>query len=354
MSRYIKKRTKSLGQPPGSLVHIGEIVTEKTKITVIDYNEKKYEHKTDVPVEECSRYIDSSTVTWINIDGVHDVSVMERIGEMYRIHPLLLEDVMNTGQRPKLEDFGEHLFVVLKMLTYSEEKDRVEAEQVSLVLGKNFVISFQEREGDVFTSIRERIQSDKGRIRKMGADYLAYSLMDSIVDHYFIILENFGDKIEELEEELLEDTSSKTSSRIHGLKRELVFLRRSVWPLREIVNSLERGESSIIKKSTLIFLRDVYDHTINIIDTIEAYRDSTTGMLDTYLTQMSNRMNETMKVLTVIATIFIPLTFIAGIYGMNFEFMPELGWKWAYPIVWGVIALVGVGMLFFFKRKRWF
>jgi magnesium transporter len=353
MSRYIKKRTKSLGQPPGSLVHIGEIVTEKTKITVIDYNEKKYEHKTDVPLKECSRYFDSATVTWINIDGVHDVSVIEQIGEMYRIHPLLLEDVMHTGQRPKIEDFGEHLFIILKMLTYNEEKDRVEAEQVSLVLGKNFVISFQEREGDVFTSIRERIQSDKGRIRKMGADYLAYSLMDSIVDHYFIILENFGDKIEKLEEELLEDTSPKTSSMIHSLKRELVFLRRSVWPLREIVNSLERGENALVKKSTLIFLRDVYDHTINIIDTIEAYRDSTTGMLDTYLTQMSNRMNETMKVLTVIATIFIPLTFIAGIYGMNFEFMPELGWKWAYPTVWGVIALVGVAMVFFFKRKRW-
>jgi magnesium transporter len=353
MSRYIKKRTKSLGQPPGSLVHIGEIITEKTKITVIDYNEEKYEHKTDVPLKECSRYFDSATVTWINIDGVHDVSVIERIGEMYHIHPLLLEDVMHTGQRPKIEDFGEHLFIILKMLTYNEEKDRVEAEQVSLVLGKNFVISFQEREGDVFTSIRERIQSDKGRIRKMGADYLAYSLMDSIVDHYFIILENFGDKIEELEEELLEDTSAKTSSRIHSLKRELVFLRRSVWPLRDIVNSLERGENALVKKSTLIFLRDVYDHTINIIDTIEAYRDSTTGMLDTYLTQMSNRMNETMKVLTVIATIFIPLTFIAGIYGMNFEFMPELGWKWAYPTVWGVIALVGVAMVFFFKRKRW-
>ncbi|MBN2322770.1 MAG: magnesium/cobalt transporter CorA [Spirochaetes bacterium] len=353
MSRYVKKRTKSLGQPPGSLVHIGEIVTEKTKITVIDYNEKKYEHKTDVPLKECSRYFDSATVTWINIDGVHDVSVIERIGEMYRIHPLLLEDVMHTGQRPKIEDFGEHLFIILKMLTFNEEKDRVEAEQVSLLLGKNFVISFQEREGDVFTSIRERIQGDKGRIRKMGADYLAYSLMDSIVDHYFIILENFGDKIEELEEELLEDTSPKTSSRIHSLKRELVFLRRSVWPLRDIVNSLERGENALIKKSTLIFLRDVYDHTINIIDTIEAYRDSTSGMLDTYLTQMSNRMNETMKVLTVIATIFIPLTFIAGIYGMNFKFMPELGWKWAYPTVWGVIALVGVGMVIFFRRRRW-
>lgn len=354
MSRLIKKRTKSLGQPPGSLVHIGEIRTEKTRISVLDYNEKQYAEKTDVPVEECKGYIDTSTVTWINIDGIHDVSIVERIGEQFGIHPLLLEDVMNTEQRPKLEDFEHHLFVVLKMLTYNEEKGSVDSEQISIVVGPNFVISFQEREGDVFTPVRERIRNAKGRIRSHGADYLAYSLLDAIIDNYFVILETFGEKIEQLEEEILEDSTGQTSARIHSLKRELIFLRRSVWPLREVINGLGRGESKLIKKSTLVFLRDLYDHTINIIDTTEAFRDTISGMLDTYLTQVSNKMNETMKVLTVIATIFIPITFIAGIYGMNFEFMPELGWKWAYPTLWGFIVLVGITMIIFFKRRRWF
>lgn len=304
-------------------------------------------------VEECKSYIRTQTVTWININGIHDSNIIERIGGQFGIHPLLLEDIMNTGQRPKMEDFEGHIFVVLKMLTYNEKAERVELEQVSIVLGSNFVISFQELEGDVFDSIRERIKTSKGHIRKMGADYLAYSLIDAIVDHYFIILENFSDKIETLEEELIEDPTPQTSAKIHNLKRELIFISRSVWPLRELTNSLERSESKLIKKTTLPFLRDVHDHTINIIDTIEAFRDTISGMHDTYLTKMSNHMNETMKVLTVIATIFIPLTFIADIYWMNFQFMPELSWKWAYPTVWGVIVVVGISMIFFFKRKKW-
>ena len=353
MGRYIKKRQKTLGQVPGTLVHIGEKKIEKIKITVIDYNEKDYSEKKDVSIEECRSYVRTQTVTWINIDGIHEADIIEIIGEQFGIHPLLLEDIMNTEQRPKMEDFEGQIFTVLKMLTYNEEAKRIESEQVSLVVGSNFVISFQEREGDVFDSIRERIKTSKGRIRKMGADYLAYSLIDAIVDQYFIILENFGEKIEALEEALIEYPTHKTSAKIHNLKRELTFLRRSVWPIRELINSLERGESKLIKKTTLPFLRDVYDHTINIIDTVEAFRDTISSMLDIYLTQVSNRMNETMKVLTVIATIFIPLTFIAGIYGMNFQFMPELGWKWAYPTVWGVIVAVGIAMVFFFKRKKW-
>ena len=354
MGRYMKKRQKTLGQPPGTLVHIGEKKIEKAKITIIDYNEKGYSEKKDVSVEECKSYVRTQTVTWINMDGIHEADIIEIIGEQFEIHPLFLEDIMNTEQRPKMEDLEGQIFAVLKMLTYNEKAEQIESEQVSIVIGSNFVISFQEREGDVFNAVRERIKNNKGRIRKMGADYLAYSLIDAIVDHYFTILENFGEKIEALEEELIEHPTHQTSAKIHNLKRELTFLRRSVWPIRELINSLERGESKLIKKATLPFLRDVYDHTINIIDTIEAFRDTISGMLDTYLTQMSNRMNETMKVLTVIATIFIPLTFIAGIYGMNFQFMPELGWKWAYPTVWGVIIAVGIAMIFFFKKKRWF
>jgi magnesium transporter len=353
MGRYIKKRQKTLLQPPGTLVHIGEKKTEKTKITIIDYNEEHYGEKKDVSVEDCRSYVKTQTVTWINIDGIHNPDIIERIGEQFGIHPLLLEDIMNTEQRPKTEDFEGNMFVVLKMLTYNEEAGEIDSEQVSLVFGSNFVISFQEREGDVFDSIRERIKTGKGRIRKMGADYLAYSLIDAIVDHYFTILDNFGSNIETLEEELIDYPTHRTSAKIHKLKRELTFLRRSVWPIREVISSIERSESRLINKTTLPFLRDVHDHTINIIETIEAFRDSISGMLDTYLTQMSNRMNETMKVLTVIATIFIPLTFISGIYGMNFQFMPELGWKWAYPTVWGFIVTAGILMVIFFKRKKW-
>ncbi len=353
MNRRMKKRLKLLGQPPGTLVHIGEKKIENVKISIIDYDEKYFEEKKDVMVEECSSYIQKPTVSWINIDGLHNVDVIEEIGKEFNIHPLLLEDIVNTEQRPKIEDFDNYIFIILKMLTYDKDDVTIDSEQVSIILGSNFVISFQEREGDVFNPIRERIQQNKGRIRKTGADYLAYALIDAIVDNYFIILESFGERIESLEEELLKDPTPDTSAKIHNLKRELIFLRRSVWPLRELINILERGESSLIKKSTLIFLRDVYDHTIQVIDTVETFRDTITGMLDTYLSSLSNRMNETMKVLTIIATIFIPLTFIAGIYGMNFRYMPELEWRWAYPTVWIVILAVGISMFIFFKKKKW-
>jgi magnesium transporter len=239
------------------------------------------------------------------------------------------------------------------MLSYEEESSRIELEQVSLIISANFVISFQEKEGDVFNSIRERIKTSKGRVRKLGADYLAYTLIDAIVDSYFSILERFGEEIELLDDELMKNPTNEIAAKIHGLKREFIFLRRSVWPLRELISSLERGETKLFKKSTVFFLRDLYDHTIQVIDSIEAYRDMISGIKDTYLSSLSNRMNEVMKVLTLIATIFIPLTFIAGIYGMNFQFMPELAWRWSYPIVWIVIGITGIGMFIFFKRRRW-
>jgi magnesium transporter len=239
------------------------------------------------------------------------------------------------------------------MLSYGEESRKIDVEQVSVIIGANFVISFQEKEGDVFNQIRERIKSNKGRVRKLGADYLAYALIDAIVDSYFTILERFGEEIEHLDDELMENPTTATATKIYALKNEFIFLRRSVWPLRELISGLERSESKLMKKSTLFFLRDLYDHTIQVIDSIEAYRDIISGMKDTYLSSLSNRMNEVMKVLTIIATIFIPLTFIAGIYGMNFQFMPELAWRWSYPIIWIVIGITGTSMFFFFKRKRW-
>jgi len=285
--------------------------------------------------------------------GLHEVEIIEKLGKQFELHSLILEDILHTEQRPKYEDFDKYIFIVLGMLSFNEEIQAVESEQVSLILGANFVISFQERTGDVFEPIRDRIRNAKGRIRKMGPDYLAYALTDAIVDSYFAILEKVGEKIESMEEELVSDPTEKTLHQIHTMKREMISLRRSVWPLREVISGMQKSESSVIKELTEIYLRDVYDHTIQIIDTIESFRDMVSGMLDIYLSSISNKMNAVMKVLTIIATIFIPLTFVAGIYGMNFEHMPELKWKWAYPGVWVVMLVITGIMLTYFRRKKW-
>jgi magnesium transporter len=354
MPRLVMRRAKQkAGLVPGTLVHIGERKIEKVRIRIIDYDEMQLEEKEVKTVEECFPFKDKPTISWINIDGLHDVEVVEKIGKQFGLHPLILEDIVHTGQRPKLEDFGDHIFIVLKMLYYNEEKGELEAEQISLIFGENFVISFQERVGDIFESLRERIRKGKGRVRKAGADYLAYALLDSIVDNYFVILEQLGEKIEDTEQELATDPAVETLQGIRTFKKEMIFLRKSIWPLREVVNSLERGESPLINESTGIYLRDVYDHTIQIIDTVESYRDMLSGMLDVYLSIISNKMNEVMKVLTIFAAIFIPLTFVAGVYGMNFSFMPELGWQWGYFAILLVMAIIGAAMVVYFRRKRW-
>jgi len=353
MLKLIKKRSKKSGLPPGTLVHIGEKKAETSKITLMDYDEDHFQEKEVKTVEECFLLKEKPTMTWVNVDGLHQVEILEKVGECYGLHPLVLEDILNTDQRPKMEDYGEYLYIVLKALNYSDKTNEIETEQISLILGSNFVFSFQEREGDTFDPLRVRIRNGKGRIRKMGADYLAYALLDSIVDNYFIILERLGEKIEFLEEELVTRPTPETLQTIHHLKRELIFLRKAVWPLREVINGLERGESSLVKESTQFYLRDVYDHTIQTIDSIETYRDMVSGMLDIYLSSVSNRLNSVMKVLTIIATIFMPLTFIAGIYGMNFKYMPELEWRWGYPLIWLVIVGIGVVMLIYFRKKKW-
>jgi magnesium transporter len=352
MPRLMKKASKKVGLPPGALVHIGEKKAAEVKITIMDYDETHFQEREAKTIEECLPFKDEPTVTWINVDGLHEVEILEQIGDLLGLHPLVLEDILNTGQRPKVEDFDEYIFIVLKML-YDDKGNGITIEQISLILGPNFVMSFQEREGDVFSPIRERIRSGRGRIRKMGADYLAYALLDSVVDSYFIVLERLGERIEFLEEELVTNPTTETLQTIHDLKREMVFLRKSVWPLREIISGLERGESALIQESTGIYLRDVYDHTIQVIDTIETFRDMVSGMLDIYLSSVSNRMNEVMKVLTIIATIFIPLTLIAGIYGMNFQYMPELGWRYGYPMVWLIMLVIAGVMVVYFRRKRW-
>jgi magnesium transporter len=353
MLKLFRRASNKVGLPPGTLIHIGEEKVERAKVTIIDYGEAQFQEKEVETVEECFPFKDKPTVTWINIDGIHQAEIMEKIGTHFGIHPLILEDIMNTGQRPKMEDFEDYIFVVVKMIYYDDKDSEIRAEQVSLILGSNFVITFQEREGDLFDPVRERIRKGKGRIRRMKADYLAYALVDTIVDHYFVILEKLGEKIEDMEEELIANPTPGTLQTIHTLKRELIFLRKSIWPLREVISVLERGESSLIDESTGIYLRDVYDHTIQVIDTIETFRDMVSGMLDIYLSSISNRMNEVMKVLTIIATIFIPLTFIAGIYGMNFKYIPELEWHWGYGAALIVMGIIAFGMVLYFRRKRW-
>jgi magnesium transporter len=353
MPRFIKKTSKKAGLSPGTLIHIGERKVEEVEIFLMNYDQGQLLEKELKNIKESYPYKDTPPVSWINIDGLHDVELIGKVGQHFEIHPLTLEDVVNTGQRPKAENFEDYIYVVLKMLSYNESKSHISTEQVSLILGPHYLISFQETTGDVFDFVRERVRKAKGRIRKSGCDYLTYALIDAIVDHYFVILEKLGEKIELLEEDLLDEPRPDTLQSIHHLKREMIFFRKQVWPLREVINMLMKEEGSIIQETTQVFLRDLYDHTIQVIDTIESFRDVLSGMMDLYLSNVSNRMNEVMKVLTIIATIFIPLTFIAGIYGMNFEFMPELKWPWAYPVLWLLLIAIFIWMLFWFKRKKW-
>ncbi|MFX1465892.1 MAG: magnesium/cobalt transporter CorA [Promethearchaeota archaeon] len=347
----LRKRSKKAGLPPGTPVHVGEKRVEKIKISYFDYDETQFQEKEVKTIEECFPFKDTPTVTWINIDGIHEVEIIEKLGNHFEIHPLILEDILNTEQRPKIDDFESYIFVVLKMLYY--EENEIKIEQISLILGSNFVISFQEQPTDVFDPIRERIRNLVGRIRKQGSDYLAYTLLDTTVDNYFIILEKVGETIEFLEEELVENPTPETLHQLHKLKREMIALRKSVWPLREVISRLERLENPLIRESTDIYLRDVYDHTIQVIDAVETYRDMLSGMFDIYLSSISNKMNEVMKVLTIIATIFIPLTLIAGIYGMNFMFMPELDWQFGYPFTLLMMFALGLVMTIYFRMKKW-
>jgi magnesium transporter len=353
MPKFIKKRSKKAGLPPGTLVHIGEKMSERTKITVFEFDELSFQEREPENLEECFLFKKEPTVTWVNVHGVHEVEILEKFGNCFGVHPLVMEDILNTDQRPKIENYGEDLFIVLKMLSYDEKKGEISAEQVSLVLRSNAVLSFTEKEKGAFTPIQERLRSGKGRLRKMGADDLAYTLLDNIVDHYFAILEKLSEKIEELEEKLVTNPTTPILQKIQNLKREMIFLRKWVWPLREVISSLERGESSWIQEGTRFYLRDVYDHTIQVMDTVETFREVLSGMMDIYLSSINNRMNAVMKVLTIIATIFMPLTFLAGVYGMNFKHMPELEWQWGYPLLWVFMILIAVFMLISFRKKRW-
>jgi len=353
MAKLIKKRSKKAGLPPGTLVHIGEKLTEKTRISVVEYDGQGFQEKELENLETCYLFPEAPAVTWINVVGIQQVEVLEKLGNCFTVHPLALEDILNTEQRPKIEDYGEDLFIVVKLISYHEKTDEIGAEQISLILRPNALLSFQEKEGDDFANVKERLRAGKGRLRKMGADYLAYTLLDIVVDQYFGVLEKLGEKIEVLEGKLLADPGTATLQKIQNLKKEMLLLRKWIWPLREVISSLERGEFPGIQESTRIYLRDVYDHAIQVMDAIEIYRDMLSGMLDIYLSSLNNRMNAVMKVLTVIATIFMPLTFLAGVYGMNFKHMPELDWPWGYPLILIFMAFVAILMLTLFRRKKW-
>lgn len=348
----MNNRNDKTGAPPGTVVYYGEQQTEKVKITLIEYNETEFIEKDFYELSECVTHINPNMVRWINVDGVHDAQLIESIGKQFNIHPLTLEDIVNTHQRAKFEDYENYVVCMMKMIT--QEESDMHSEQLCVVLMEGTVISFQEVEGgDAFDYIRNRLRQGKGRIRKMGADYLAYALLDAVVDCYFGILEKIGDKIEDLEETLMREPTRETLHELHNMKMDMIYIRKAVWPMRELINNMQRSETELIKPTTDIYLRDVHDHAIRVIDTVETYRDLLSSMMDIYLSSVSNKMNEVMKVLTIITTIFVPVTFIAGVYGMNFEFMPELHSKWGYPVALGLMAVIIVLLLFYFKRKKW-
>ncbi|MDH7514246.1 MAG: magnesium/cobalt transporter CorA [Bacteroidota bacterium] len=349
-----RKRSEKSGLPPGSLVYVGEERHEPVRVEVITYDLRACTQRIVSPEELDLTPREEEGILWVNLDGVHDASLLERIGAVFGLHELTLEDILNTEQRPKLEIYDRYVFIVMKMLWYDGGERRLVHEQVSFILGEKFLLSFQEGvAGDVFESVRQRLRNERARIRSEGTDFLCYTLIDAIVDHYFAVLERIGEHISEIEDELIREADHQTLQTIHQLKRELVLLRKSVWPLREIVGAMERREIPFVTPSSQPFLRDVYDHIIQVMETLETYRDMLSGMVDIYMSTVSNRMNEIMKVLTIIATVFIPLTFIAGVYGMNFEHMPELHWRWGYAFAWGIMATVALGMFIYFRKKKW-
>lgn len=346
----LRIRPKQIGLAPGALVHVGEHRDEPSRLTLIHYSEQQLDESREVSVAEALASKGQPGVTWVNLDGIHDIPALEELGVGFGLHPLALEDILNTDHRPKCEEFEASLLLILKMLYFDE--GRVRAEQVSLSVGSGYVLSFQERSGDVFDAVRERLRRQKGRIRSRGADYLAYALVDTIVDSYYHILERLGDSLAQLEEEMSNNPDQRQLTRIHQLKGEVMLVRRAVWPLRDVVTGLQRDET-VVQGETQVYLRDLYDHTVQVMDTVEIYRETLAGLLDLYLSSVSQRTNEVMRVLTIMATLFIPLTFIVGVYGMNFEAMPELHWRYGYAAVWGVMLVSVVGMVVYFRRKKW-
>ncbi len=347
------RRKKKVGLPPGTLIYTGDKVKEETKIKVTDYTADRFNSEEFKEIQIDLTKIEKPFIKWIDIYGLTQIKVIEEIGRQFNLHPLVLEDILSPNQTPKLEDFGNYIFAVLQKLSWNQEKEDFDYEQISLILGENYVISFQEWDTNLFNPIYERIHVPKGKVRVMGADYLFYVLIDIIIDDYFIVIEKVGENIENIEDILIKNPEPATLQNIYRLKRSSIELRKSIWPIREVINKLQREQSNLIGDELHIYLRDIYDHIFRISDLLENYRDIIFGMLDMYLSSVSNRMNDIMKVLTIISTIFIPISFLAGFYGMNFHYMPELSKPMAYPILIMIMASIALVMLYFFKRKKW-
>lgn len=354
MSRSLKSPSHKAGFPPGTIVHVGDVYQSETKIFLINYNLDGVEEPQLESLEQLLNYKNSDQITWVNIEGLSDADLIGKIGDLFDIHPLVIEDILTTHQRPKFEEYDHYLYIVLKSLTSHSEQFTVKNEQISILLLDNFVFTFKEKSDELLFPVIQRIKTSKGHFRSMGADYLTYAILDVIVDNLFLLIDSLDDTTLTLEDSLMSDEPARsTLMLIQKLKRELIYIRKFVSPLRELMGGMLRSDSELIDQKTHIYLRDVSDHAIRIIESIESYQNILAGLLDIYISSINNKMNEVMKVLTVFASIFIPLTFIAGIYGMNFSDMPELHWKWGYPAIWGVFISITISLLVYFKKKQW-
>jgi magnesium transporter len=354
MLKYLKKSSRKAGLAPGTLVYTGKKRRDEVGVSLISYDQDGISETEPKNLSELKSQLKENAVKWINVDGLHDTSIIEGVGEIFNIHPLILEDVLNTNQRPKIEEYDDHIFVVLGILTYDDKTMSLKHEQLSLILGRDYVLTFQEDIGDVFDPVRERIRRPKWREMKHGADYLSYALIDAIIDNYFVIFDKLSEQIETLERDVLERPSHVAQARLHRLKAVAIQLRKNIWPLREVLGRLVNGDSKLISPDTELFLRDTQDHIAQIIESIETLREMLSNLMEMYLSGISNRLNEVMKVLTIFASIFIPLTLIAGIYGMNFKYMPELQLKFGYPMSLAMMAAVAITLILYFRRKKWF
>lgn len=355
MSKLFKKRSNKIGVPPGTLLHVGDVPKcQKIKLELVDYNKDRVIEKENATIQECLGCMKGDdSISWVHVGGVHDPDLVATIGKQLGLHPLMMEDILNTGQRAKLDDYREYIYIVTRSLSYNREKDEVDDEQISIILGKTFVFSFTECSENQFKDIKERIKKPQSRFRSSGSDYLMYAIIDTIVDNYFTVLENVDDHLEKLDESLVDRPGKNVLGRIQNMKREMTLLRKWIWPMREVVSQLMRMESPLISQSTRVYFRDVYDHAVYAIETIEGFRDIVASMIDLYLSNISQKLNEIIKVLTIVSTIFVPLTFISSVYGMNFDVMPELHWRYGYPLLMLLMLLVAGGMLAFFRRRSW-
>ncbi|NNJ96831.1 MAG: magnesium/cobalt transporter CorA [Gammaproteobacteria bacterium] len=353
MAESLTNTAQKAGMSPGTLVHVGSVHDIEPAMWLIDYSKDNVEKRAIASVDDIRHHIDSDTVTWLTIEGLSNVTLIESVGQLLNIHPLVLEDILNTHQRPKFEEHDSYLYIVLKRLSLESGHFAVNYEQISILVRDNFVVTFKENNDEIFTPLQQRLMNGKWRIRNQGADYLTYTILDTIVDGMFIILDSIDENIESTEETLLSNPTTESLATIQRLKRELIYIRKAISPLRDLLSAIPRTDSSIIGEKTHLYFSDVHDHVLRITESIDSHRDMLTGLLDIYISSVSNRMNEIMKVLTVFASIFIPLTFIAGIYGMNFEYMPELSWRWAYPALWLLFVLIPIALIIYFKRKKW-